>query len=150
MICIFPVCICCKDYFSVYMAHMSHRMTKPTKWHVCPAKTQISLGIRPVRSESLLSAWRNLGYLATHWVHSNDWSDWVDAQADLSLCWAHMPFCWFCHVLARARLYFQPIYLYFIILYTNCVVGIYCFNVFRPYVCLFVHYVLVAEQGNGI
>ena len=25
------------------------------------------------------------------------WSDWVDAQADLSLRWAHMPFCWFCH-----------------------------------------------------
>ena len=28
--------------------HMSHRMTKPTKWHVRPAKTQISLGICPV------------------------------------------------------------------------------------------------------
>ena len=25
------------------------------------------------------------------------WSDWVDAQADLSLRYAHMPFCWFCH-----------------------------------------------------
>ena len=24
------------------------------------------------------------------------WSDWADAQADLSLRWAHMPFCWFC------------------------------------------------------
>ena len=22
------------------------------------------------------------------------WSDWTDAQADLSLHWAHMPFCW--------------------------------------------------------
>ena len=27
-------------------------MTKPTKWHVRPVKTQISLGIRPVWSES--------------------------------------------------------------------------------------------------
>ena len=27
---------------------MSRLMTKPTKWHVRPAKTQISLGIRPV------------------------------------------------------------------------------------------------------
>ena len=27
-------------------------MTKPTKWYVHPAKTQISLGIRPVWSES--------------------------------------------------------------------------------------------------
>ena len=25
------------------------------------------------------------------------WSDWGDAQADPSLRWAHMPFCWFCH-----------------------------------------------------
>ena len=37
-----------------------------------PAKTQISPGIRPVWSESLLSAWRKLGSLATHWVHSKD------------------------------------------------------------------------------
>ena len=31
-------------------------MSKPTKWHVRPAKTQISLAIRPVWSESSLSA----------------------------------------------------------------------------------------------
>ena len=31
---------------------MSHIMSKPTKWHVLLAKTQISLGIRPVWSES--------------------------------------------------------------------------------------------------
>ena len=42
------------------------------KVSVRPAKTQISLGIRPVWSESSLSAWRNLGPLATHWVHSKD------------------------------------------------------------------------------
>ena len=29
------------------------------------------------------------------------WSDWADAQADLSLRWAHMPFCWFCHEVAH-------------------------------------------------
>ena len=39
---------------------------------VRPAKTQISLGIRPVWSESSLSAWRKLGSLATHLVHSED------------------------------------------------------------------------------
>ena len=39
---------------------------------VHPAKTQISLGIRPVWSESSLSTWRKLGSLATHWVHSED------------------------------------------------------------------------------
>ena len=29
------------------------------------------------------------------------WSDWVDAQADLSLRWVHMPLCWFCHEAAQ-------------------------------------------------
>ena len=46
--------------------------TVPTKWFVHPAKTQISLGIGPVWSESSLSAWRKLGSLATHWVHNED------------------------------------------------------------------------------
>ena len=67
-----------------------------TKWPLCPAKTQISLGIckwwmlsfltpahgrvpghPPVWSESFLSAscmraWGNLGSLAAHWVHSEE------------------------------------------------------------------------------
>ena len=29
------------------------------------------------------------------------WSDWADAQADLGLRWARMPFCWFCHEAAQ-------------------------------------------------
>ena len=35
---------------------MRRLVTKPTKWHVRPAKTQISLGIRPVWSEPSLCA----------------------------------------------------------------------------------------------
>ena len=30
-------------------------------------------------------------------------SDWAEAQADLCLSLAHMPFCWFCHVLAYCK-----------------------------------------------
>ena len=37
-----------------------------------PSETQISLRICPVWSASSLSAWRNLGSWATHWVHSED------------------------------------------------------------------------------
>ena len=44
---------------------MSQCMTKPTKWHVCPAKTLISLAICPFWSESSLSARRKLGSFAT-------------------------------------------------------------------------------------
>ena len=29
------------------------------------------------------------------------WSDWVDAQADLSLHWAQWSFCWLCHEAAH-------------------------------------------------
>ena len=43
---------------------VSRLMTKPTKW-MC---AQRRLRIRPVWSESSLSAWRQLGFLATHWV----------------------------------------------------------------------------------
>ena len=49
-----------------------HQHEKTNKMSVRPAKTPISLGIRPVWSESSLSAWRNLGSLDTHWAHSED------------------------------------------------------------------------------
>ena len=52
--------------------NLSRLMTKPAKWHVLPAKTQISLGICPDWWESSLSAWRKLGSLAIHWAHSED------------------------------------------------------------------------------
>ena len=64
---------------------LSRLMTKTTKWHVHPAKTQISLGIRPVWAESSPSAWMKLGSLATHWAHSED----------LSLRWAHSHFVFY-------------------------------------------------------
>ena len=47
---------------------------------VCPSKAQINLGILPVWSESLLSAWRKLWSLDTHSAQSED----QDVQADLS------------------------------------------------------------------
>ena len=43
---------------------------KTNKMTVRPAKTPISLCIRPVWSESSLSAWRKLGSLATHWAQA--------------------------------------------------------------------------------
>ena len=57
-----------------------------------PTNTQISLGVRPVWSESSLSAWRNLGPLTTHWAHSEDYDQtgrmprliWVFAGRTLS------------------------------------------------------------------
>ena len=54
------------------LALLSRLVTKPTKWHMRPAKTQISLGTHTVWSESSLSAWKKLRSLATHWAHSED------------------------------------------------------------------------------
>ena len=48
------------------------RHDKTNKMSVRPAKTQISLAICPIWSESSLSAWRKLGSLATHWAHSEN------------------------------------------------------------------------------
>ena len=74
---------------------MSRDMTKPNKVTVCPAMTQIILGIRPVCSESsLCSQWVAKDPSFLH-ADSEDWSDWGDAQADLSLCWAHTHFVGF-------------------------------------------------------
>ena len=81
---------------------------------VRPAKTQVSLGIRPVWSESLLCAQWVAKYPRFLHADSEDsdqiftvcmkkalvliypfsaqrrlWSDWADSQADLSLRWAH-------------------------------------------------------------
>ena len=45
------------------------RHDKTNKVTVRLAKVQISLGIRPVWTESSLSAWRNTGSSATQWAH---------------------------------------------------------------------------------
>ena len=81
---------------------MSQCTTIPTKWHVHLAKTQISLAIHLIWSESLLSTWRKLGSLATQWAQAKT-DQTADAQADLSLPCTHMPFCLFCHELAQIR-----------------------------------------------
>ena len=51
---------------------MSRSTAKTNKMTVRQTTNQISLGIRPVWSESLLSAWRKLGSLSTYWAHSED------------------------------------------------------------------------------
>ena len=59
------------------------------------AKIQIGLGIRPVWSESSLCAlWVAKDPSFLH-ADSEDWSDWADAKADLSLRWAHSQFVGF-------------------------------------------------------
>ena len=70
-----------------------HNDTKYFERHLWAAPWQNHQnGIRPMSDKTLLSAWRKHGPLATHWAHSKDWSEWADAQADLSLRWVHSYF----------------------------------------------------------
>ena len=80
-------------------------MSDPTKWHVCPAKTQNSLGICPVWSESLLSAWRKLGSLASHWAHSKG-SDQTGLMPRLIWVWAGSTCCT-CHFVGFGSITFK-------------------------------------------
>ena len=88
-------------------------MTKPTKWFVCPAKTQISIFTVHMKKAWFLSyplsAQRRLR------------SDWLDAQTDLSLRWAQRSFCWFCHEVAQWWFpKYQPVWIYKFILLLLC------------------------------
>ena len=76
----------------------------PTYWHVRPAKTQISLGIRPVWSESSLCAqWVAKDPSFLH-AGSED-SDQTGRIPRLIFRWAHRPFWWFCHEAAQHVFY---------------------------------------------
>ena len=69
------------------------------------AQRRLRSALASAQSESSLSAWRKLGSLANHWAHSKDsdqpghpsedWSEWADTQANLSLRWAHSHFVGF-------------------------------------------------------
>ena len=93
---------CPKTHFPVtWLIHVNRLITKPTKWHMRQAKTQISLGICPVWSESPLSAWRKLRSLATHWAHSKDSDQTVRMPRLIWVFAGHASFCWFCHEVAH-------------------------------------------------
>ena len=85
-----------KEYEVIHATSaLEPRHDETNKMSVRPAKTQISLGIRPVWSESSLSVqWIAKDPRFLH-ADSEDWSHWANAQADLRLRWAHSLFVGF-------------------------------------------------------
>ena len=86
---------CSQANHMLYIPQMWDNLSSYSKMSVRPAKTQISLGIHPVWSESLLcTQWvaKDPSFLQTE---SEDWSDWADAKVDLSRRWAHSHFVGF-------------------------------------------------------
>ena len=71
---------------------ISRIVTKPTKWHVLPAKTQISLGSAVHMNKAII-----LSYPL-----SAQRTDQTGRMPRLiCLRWPHMPFYWFCHEAAH-------------------------------------------------
>ena len=89
------------------------RHDKTNKITVRPAKTDQSSHLSS-RSVSSLSTWRNLESLATHSAQSEESDQTADAQADLSLRWAHMPFRWFCR---EAALFYACVVLFLMLFF---------------------------------
>ena len=88
---------------------MSHRTTKPTKWHVRPPKTWISLGYHHVWSVfTVHSVVKGPNFPSCG--QRRLWSVWAHAQAGLSLCWVHMPFYWFYHAGAQLNIFIMHAY----------------------------------------
>ena len=88
----FSKCIKCYTVYNV--GKMSRLMTKPTKW-LCVQRRLGSAWASTQSDQSSVSAWRNwvLSYPLS--AQRRRWSDWVDAQAGLSLRWAHSHFIGF-------------------------------------------------------
>ena len=66
--------------------------------NVCPVETQISLGIWSVFTLRSIGSQGPNASLCGQWRLG---SDWADALADLSPCWASRSFCLFCHAPAH-------------------------------------------------
>ena len=81
--------LCSVPSYTGYLK-LSRNTTKPTKWPVRPAKTQVSLGICPVWSVFAVRSVGSLGPKVPSSRHWRLWSDLADAQADLSMLGAQV------------------------------------------------------------
>ena len=71
-------------------------MTKPKMW-LCAQQRLRSAWASAQSDQSVRCQHEESFGTSSYFKLSKDWSDWVDDQADLSLRWAHLSFCWFCH-----------------------------------------------------
>ena len=84
--------------------YMSLLMTKPTKW-LCAQRRLRSAWASALSDQSLLcTQWvaKDPSFLCADSEDSDQTGQ--NAQADPSLHWAHMPFCWFCHEATHIKL----------------------------------------------
>ena len=83
-------------YSKLFLNQFRRLLIKPTKWHVSHRRLRSAWAF----AVRMKKAWvLNYPVSTQQWL----WLDWVDAQADQSLRWAHMPLCWFCHIETHFR-----------------------------------------------
>ena len=92
------------DYYILLFEYVSRNVRKRTFGHVRPEKIPISLRIRAVWSESLLGAFWITKYAKFLHAENGDWSDYVDAKADLSSLGARVV-SWLIYSLKYLRAY---------------------------------------------
>ena len=63
--------------------------------------------------------WQSQWTMMRFSLYERLWSDWADAQADLSLRWAHFPFCWFCHEVAHLVFTSKKVNILYFLFITN-------------------------------
>ena len=95
LICTFVVSMTFKQVFS-RCGSVEPQHNKTNKMTCVPSKDR-SAWASTQSDHSSLSAWRNLGSLATHWAHSedSDQTGWMPRL--ICVCWAHRSYCWFSH-----------------------------------------------------
>ena len=108
--------------FGCVLAQFYTSITLPMKvW--LPVKNRIELPHDKTNPPSLIrvfpirlkKAWVLSYPLSAQW---RLWSDWADAQADLSLCWSQS-FCWFCYEAAQMLTAWGPGFLTMINLFIS-------------------------------
>ena len=97
----------CKTMLSIYLYEPQHDKTNKMTW--APSEDSDQPGHPPglIRAFTVHSK-NSQGPKVSSCGQRRLWSDWVDAQANLSLCLAHRSFCWFCH--GQADIFFSIIW----------------------------------------
>ena len=119
-------------------SHLSRLMTKPTTSEDSDQPGHPPSLIR-VFAVHLKKAWV-LSYPLS--AQRRLWSDWADAQADLSLRWAHMSFCWFCHEAAQFFL------VAFLVSTEGCYLWLWHFMEWGSFHCLLSYYAIFVRNKH--
>ena len=98
-LCRCAVCQC--DHYPFHMDWLKWTASWQNQQMTCAQQRLWSAWASVWSESSLCAQWVAKDPSFLHVDSEDSWSDWVDAQTDLGLSWAHMSLCWFCHDVAQ-------------------------------------------------